>query len=71
MNADTVKGRCKQLLGRAKWAWSQLINDELLAAQGEMLHLSGLLQERCGLVRDQAQRLLDGLDAARPRRPAR
>lgn len=65
MNTDTVKGRWKQWLGRAKRAWSQVTRDELLAAQGEMLHLSGLLQERCGEVRDQAQRLLDEVSATR------
>jgi len=65
MNADTVKGRWKQWIGRAKQAWSQLTHDELLAAQGEMLHLSGLLQERCGHVRDQAQRLLDEVATGR------
>jgi uncharacterized protein YjbJ (UPF0337 family) len=67
MNADTVKGRWKQWLGRAKRAWSQVTRDELLAAQGDMLHLSGQLQERCGQVRDQAQRLLDQLDPPRAR----
>ncbi len=63
MNADMLKGRWKQWLGRAKHAWSSLTHDELLAAQSEMLELSGVLQERCGEARAQAQRLLDGLDA--------
>ena len=63
MNADMIKGRWKQWMGRAKHAWSTLTHDELLAAQGEMLRLSGLLQQRCGEARAQAQRLLDGLDS--------
>lgn len=63
MNADMLKGRWKQWLGRAKHAWSSLTHDELLAAQSEMLRLSGVLQERCGEARAQAQRLLNGLDA--------
>ncbi|HZP12156.1 MAG TPA: CsbD family protein [Nevskiaceae bacterium] len=62
MNTDMIKGRWKQWLGRAKHAWSTLTHDELLAAQSDMLRLSGLLQERCGEARAQAQRLLDGLD---------
>ena len=62
MNADMIKGRWKQWLGRAKHAWSTLTQDELLAAQSEMLKLSGLLQQRCGEARAQAQRLLNGLD---------
>ena len=69
MNADTMKGKWKQLLGRAKHAWSQVTQDELLAAQGEMLQLSGVLQQRCGEVRDQAQRLLDNLSVPTRRSP--
>jgi uncharacterized protein YjbJ (UPF0337 family) len=64
MNADTLKGRWKQVLGRAKQAWSQITNDELLGAQGEMQRISGLLQERCGIVRDQAQKLLNEIGSA-------
>ena len=62
MNADMIRGRWKQWLGRAKHAWSALTHDEMLAAQSDMLKLSGLLQQRCGEARAQAQRLLDGLD---------
>lgn len=67
MNADTVKGRWKQWMGRAKQAWSHVTHNELLEAEGQMLHVSGLLQQRCGEVRAEAERLLSQVSTPRER----
>ncbi|WP_028008925.1 CsbD family protein [Solimonas flava] len=65
MNRDTLKGQWKQLKGRAKQTWGQLTDDELMRIEGNAERLSGLVQERYGLTRDEAERQIDRfLDAA-------
>lgn len=65
MNRDTLKGQWKQLKGRAKETWGQLTDDELMRIEGNAERLSGLVQERYGLTRDEAERQIDRfLDAA-------
>ncbi|WP_020650755.1 CsbD family protein [Solimonas variicoloris] len=65
MNRDTLKGQWKQLKGRAKETWGQLTDDELMRIEGSAERLSGLVQERYGLTRDEAERQIDRfLDAA-------
>lgn len=54
MNSDTMKGQWKQLVGHAKQTWSKLTDDELLKLEGDAQRLSGLIQERYGIARDQA-----------------
>ena len=56
MNSDTMKGQWKQLLGRAKKNWSKITDDELLRIEGNVQQLSGLIQERYGIARDEADR---------------
>lgn len=59
MNRDTLKGQWKQLKGRAKETWGQLTDDELMRIEGSAERLSGLVQERYGLTRDEAERQID------------
>ncbi len=54
MNSDTMQGRWKQLVGHAKQTWSKLTDDELLELDGDVQRLSGLIQERYGIAREQA-----------------
>lgn len=66
MNSDTLKGQWKQVVGRAKESWGKLTDDELLKVEGNAQRLSGLVQERYGVTRDEAdkqvKRFVDGLD---------
>jgi uncharacterized protein YjbJ (UPF0337 family) len=56
MNEDTIKGQWKQMKGRAKEAWGDLTDDELTRIEGNADQLSGLIQERYGRSRDEADR---------------
>jgi len=56
MNEDTIKGQWKQLKGKAKAAWGDLTDDELTKVEGNADQLSGLIQERYGRSRDEADR---------------
>jgi uncharacterized protein YjbJ (UPF0337 family) len=55
-NLDEIKGVWKQQLGAAKIAWGKLTDDELLQVQGRKDKLAGLVQERYGVERSEADR---------------
>jgi uncharacterized protein YjbJ (UPF0337 family) len=56
MNNDIAEGKWKQMIGRAKTAWGELTDDELTKAEGRVDKLAGLIQERYGKTREEAER---------------
>ncbi len=56
MNDDIAEGKWKQMVGKAKTAWGELTDDELTKAQGRAEKRAGLIQERYGRTRDEAER---------------
>jgi uncharacterized protein YjbJ (UPF0337 family) len=59
MNADILQGQWKQLKGELKRQWGKLTDDEIDQLEGNAEKLMGLLQERYGYTRDEANRRLD------------
>lgn len=55
-SADEIKGKWKQALGSAKIAWGNLTEDELLKTEGRRERLTGLIQERYAVSREEADR---------------
>ena len=55
MNWDQVAGNWKQLTGKLKEKWGKLTDDDLTAVAGKRDQLAGLLQERYGLQKVQAE----------------
>ena len=55
MNKDVLKGKWMQIRGEAKRQWGKLTDDELDQAQGNTDKLAGLIQERYGYAREQAE----------------
>jgi len=55
MNNDTFQGKWKQLRGNLKAAFGKLTDDDLLQIDGNTDHMQGLLQERYGYTKEQAQ----------------
>jgi uncharacterized protein YjbJ (UPF0337 family) len=55
-SVDEMKGKWKQHVGAAKIAWGKLTEDELLKAEGHQEKLTGLVQERYAITRDEADR---------------
>ncbi|THD03701.1 general stress protein CsbD [Panacagrimonas perspica] len=49
-----TKGAWKQRVGSAKITWGKLTDDELLQTEGHMQKLSGLVQQRYAITRDEA-----------------
>jgi len=55
-SSDEIKGKWKQQIGAAKIAWGKLTDDELLQAEGHQQKLTGLVQERYAITRDEAEK---------------
>jgi len=55
-SADEIKGIWKQHVGAAKIMWSKLTDDEFLKLEGHVQKLTGLIQERYAITRDEADK---------------
>lgn len=54
MNTDVLKGKWKQIRGKAKEWWGDLTDDDLDVIDGNRDQLLGKLQERYGYTKEQA-----------------
>lgn len=54
-NSDELKAQWKQHIDAAKIAWSKLTEDELVRSEGRIERLAGLVQERYGVMRKDAE----------------
>lgn len=53
---DELKGKWQQQIGAAKIAWGKLTEDELLKSEGHAQNLTGLVQERYAITREEADK---------------
>jgi uncharacterized protein YjbJ (UPF0337 family) len=59
MNRDEIEGKWKQLKGKAQAEWGKLTDSELNRTEGQRDRMVGLLQEKFGKTREQAEREFD------------
>lgn len=59
MNQDILEGKWMQLRGAVREKWGQLTDDELDTVAGRRDKLLGLLQQKYGYARDEAERQLN------------
>jgi uncharacterized protein YjbJ (UPF0337 family) len=59
MNSDILAGKWKQLKGDIKNQWGKFTDDDLAMIEGQHDKLVGLVQERYGYARQQAEREVD------------
>jgi uncharacterized protein YjbJ (UPF0337 family) len=64
MNWDQIAGDWKQFTGKAKAKWGKLTDNDLTFAAGKRDQLAGLLQQRYGYAKDQAEKELDEFSKA-------
>ena len=55
MNNDVFQGKWKQIRGQVKVWWGKLTDDDLDKVNGEYDKFIGLLQEKYGYTRQQAE----------------
>jgi uncharacterized protein YjbJ (UPF0337 family) len=55
MNNDVFEGQWKKIRGQAKVWWGQLTDDDLEKVGGKFDKLIGVLQEKYGYTRQQAE----------------
>lgn len=59
MNWDRIEGNWKQIKGEAISQWGKLTDDDVDVANGDRQKLVGLVQERYGIAKDEAERQVD------------
>ena len=59
MNQDQAKGRWEQIKGRARKAWGELTDDDIMRAEGSEEKLFGLIQEKFGDSKEAIQAKLN------------
>jgi uncharacterized protein YjbJ (UPF0337 family) len=59
MNTDILKGKWNQLKGGIRSKWADLTDDDIGKIQGDSEKFIGVLQEKYGYSRDQAEREVD------------
>jgi uncharacterized protein YjbJ (UPF0337 family) len=55
MNKDIFEGKWKEMRGQVKEWWGKLTDDDLEQAEGKADRLIGLLQQKYGYTREQAE----------------
>ncbi len=56
MNWDQVKGQWKQLKGSVRKQWGKLTDDDLDVIAGERERLIGVIQQRYGITKEEAEK---------------
>ena len=64
MNWDQIAGDWKQLSGKAKAKWGKLTDNDLTVVAGKRDQLAGLLQEKYGYAKEQAEKDLEEFSVA-------
>lgn len=59
MNWDIIKGNWTQFKGEIRSRWGALTDDEVDQAEGDRDKLVGLIQERYGMAKSDAEHELD------------
>lgn len=59
MNWDIVEGKWKQFAGNLKDTWGKFTDSDITQLSGKRDHLVGLVQERYGVLKDDAERQVD------------
>lgn len=62
MNWDQIEGNWKQFKGKVKEKWGELTDDDLQVIGGKRDKLIGKLQEKYGIVKEEAEKELKNFE---------
>ncbi|MFK7764289.1 MAG: CsbD family protein [Roseobacter sp.] len=63
MNWDIIDGNWTEFTGAMKSKWGELTDDDIAEAKGDRDRFIGKLQQRYGILKDDAERQLDAFIA--------
>jgi uncharacterized protein YjbJ (UPF0337 family) len=73
MNWDRIEGKWDEFKGTVRTKWAKLTDDDFTALRGKRDQLSGAIQHRYGVMKDDAERQIDEwlnkLDGDKNRKP--
>jgi uncharacterized protein YjbJ (UPF0337 family) len=64
MNWDQIAGNWKQFTGKVKAKWGKLTDNDLTTIAGKRDELAGILQQKYGYAKDQAEKELDAFTSS-------
>lgn len=64
MNWDQIAGDWKQFQGKVKEKWGKLTDNDLTTIAGKRDQLAGILQQKYGYKKEQAEKELDAFTQA-------
>lgn len=64
MNWDQLEGKWEDYAGSARAHWSKLTDEDWQAMTGKKEHLVGLIQQRYGIAKQEAERQVDAWSRA-------
>lgn len=56
MNWDQIAGKWTELQGAAREKWGEITDDELTQLRGQRDKLAGLIQQRYGIAKEEAEK---------------
>lgn len=59
MNWDQIAGKWEQFKGETRRQWGKLTDDDLETVKGDRQKLAGLVQERYGIGKEEAEKQVD------------
>ena len=66
MNWDQIQGQWKQLKGSARKQWGKLTDDDLDVVAGERERLVGVIQQRYGITKEEAEKQIASWNPSAP-----
>lgn len=64
MNWDQIEGKWKELAGSAKERWGKLTDNEWTELKGKRDRLSGVIQQKYGIAKEEAEKQIKEFEAA-------
>jgi uncharacterized protein YjbJ (UPF0337 family) len=61
MNNDVIKGKWKEIKGDLQKMWGNITDDEWEKTKGDAGSIAGVLQQRYGYAKDEAQQKVSGV----------
>lgn len=61
MNQDTISGKWKEIKGEIQKTWGSITGDEIEKTKGDMKAVAGLLQQKYGMAREEADEKVTSL----------